>query len=72
MVMEIVFFFRSKDSFVFETEDNYGIIWAFLLQHMLENIYLVVKALDFQSRGRVFKTTGWLQGRLSLSSFQGR
>ena len=33
---------------------------------------LVVKALDSQSRGPVFKTTGWLQGRLSLSSLQGR
>ena len=30
---------------------------------------LVVKALDSQSRGRVFKITWWLQGRLSLSSF---
>ena len=30
---------------------------------------LVVKSLDSQSRGSVFKTTGWLQG---LSSFQGR
>ena len=33
---------------------------------------LVVKALDFQTRGPVFKTTGWFQGRLSLSSFRGR
>ena len=33
---------------------------------------LVVEVLDFQSRGPVFKTTGWLQGRLSLSAFQGR
>ena len=33
---------------------------------------LVVKALDSQSRGPVFKTTGWLQGQLSLSSFRGR
>ena len=33
---------------------------------------LVVKALDSQFRGPVFKTTGWLQGRLSLSSFRGR
>ena len=33
---------------------------------------LVVKALDSHSRSPVFKTTGWLQGRLSLSSFQGR
>ena len=27
---------------------------------------LVIKALDSQSSGPVFKTTGWLQGRLSL------
>ena len=33
---------------------------------------LVVKALDSQSRGPVFKSTGWLQDRLSLSSFRGR
>ena len=33
---------------------------------------LVVKALRSQSRGPVFKTTRWLQGWLSLSSFQGR
>ena len=38
----------------------------------LLNHGLVVKALDSQSRGPVFKTTGWLQGRLSLSSFRGR
>ena len=28
--------------------------------------------LDSESRGPVPKTTGWLQGRLSLSSFGGR
>ena len=33
---------------------------------------LVVQALDFQSRSPVFKTTGWLQCRLSLSSFRGQ
>ena len=33
---------------------------------------LVVKAVDFQSRDPVFKTIGWLQGQLSLSSFHGR
>ena len=33
---------------------------------------LVVKSLDSQSRGAMFKTTGWLQGRLSLLSFQSR
>ena len=27
---------------------------------------LVVKVLDSQSKGPVFKTTGWLQGLLSL------
>ena len=35
-------------------------------QHM--SLGLVVKALDSQSRGPVFKTTGWLEGRLKLSS----
>ena len=33
---------------------------------------LVVKVLDSQSRGPVIKTNGWLQGRLSLSSFRGQ
>ena len=33
---------------------------------------VVVKLLDSQSRDPVLKTTGWLQGRLSLSSFRGR
>ena len=33
---------------------------------------IVVKALDSISRGPVFKTSGWLQGRLSLSPFRGR
>ena len=33
---------------------------------------LVVKVLDSQSKSLVFKTTGWLQGRLNLLSFRGR
>ena len=33
---------------------------------------LVVKALDSQSKARDFKTTGWLEGQLSLSSFPGQ
>ena len=33
---------------------------------------LMVKTLDSQSRGPVFKTTDLLQGRLSLSYFLGR
>ena len=32
----------------------------------------LVKVLDFQSRGPILKTTGWLQGWLSLSSLRGR
>ena len=32
---------------------------------------LLVKALDSQSNGPVFKATVWPQGRVSLSSFQG-
>ena len=32
----------------------------------------VAKALDPQSRGPLFKSPEWLQGRLSLSSFLGR
>ena len=46
--------------------------WAVSLLRYLWSYSLVVKALDSQSRGPVFKTTGWLQGRLSLSSFRGR
>ena len=34
-------------------------------------ISLVVRALDYQSNGR-FKSTGWLHGLISLSSFRGR
>ena len=33
---------------------------------------LVVKVLDSQLRGPMFKTTRWLQGQPSLSSFQGQ
>ena len=33
---------------------------------------LAVKVLDLQSRGPMLKTTGWLQGWLSLSSFRGQ
>ena len=31
-------------------------------------VSLVVKLLDYQSRGPAFKTTGWLQVRLPLMS----
>ena len=33
---------------------------------------LLVKVLDSQPRGPAFKTTGWLQGRLGLSSIGGQ
>ena len=33
---------------------------------------LVVKPLDSQSKDTGFETTGWFQGQLSLSSFQGQ
>ena len=35
-------------------------------------IGLVLKMLDFQSRGPVFKTAVWLQSRLSFLSVQGQ
>ena len=41
-------------------------------QGKLKEDGLVVKALDYQPRGPVFKTTGCLQGQLSLSFFHGR
>ena len=42
------------------------------LRHNLWSNGLVAKTLDSQSMGPVLKTNGWLQGRLSLSSFRGR
>ena len=42
-----------------------------LLYTLLWSNGLVVKALDSQSRGLMFKTTGWLKGQFSLSSFRG-
>ena len=32
----------------------------------------MVRALDSQSRGPMFKTTEWLQGQLSFLSFRGQ
>ena len=46
-------------------------LWSYGVMELWSN-GLVVKALDSQSRGPMFKTTGWLQGQLSLSSFRGR
>ena len=45
--------------------------YIFLITPTKLDFGLVVKALDYQSRGPMLKTTGWLQGRLSLSSFRG-
>ena len=43
-----------------------------LAQETMYQLKHLFKSLDSQSRGPVFKSAGWLQGRLSLSSFQGR
>ena len=60
-------------SFSFEQEKDGKLpfidVEAFLQQGKF--VGLVVKVLDSQSRCPVFKTTGWLQGQLSLSSFRG-
>ena len=50
---------------------SFSSLFVFLSKKRLVQDGLVVKALDYQSRGPVFKTTGWLQGWLSLSSFRG-
>ena len=42
------------------------------IEYKLKNNGLVVKVVDSKSRGSVFKSTGWLHGRPSLSSFRGR
>ena len=47
-------------------------IWCLTFSYILWSNGLVVKVLDSQSRGSLFKNTGWLQGRLSYSSFRGR
>ena len=38
-------------------------------QKHAEKLRSIIKALNFQSWGPEFKTTWWLHGRLSLSSF---
>ena len=43
-----------------------------LIKRIIKSNGLVVKALDSQSRGSMFKITGWLQHRLSLSSLRGQ
>ena len=56
----------------FATKNRNG-VWAFDTEKWSNlNNDLVVKALESESRCPVFKTTGWLQGRLSISSFRGR
>ena len=56
----------------------FHLLWGSIYGTNYNGIYgtnysgLVVKVLDSQSRGPVFKTSGWLQGLLSLSSFRGR
>ena len=49
--------------------EKYNLQESYLISYLFNG--LVVKALDSQSMCPVVKTTGWLQGRLSLSSFWG-
>ena len=59
---------------------HFGIFTFDTFQYCIQNIYniyirrlsLVVKELESQFVGPGFKTTKWLQGQLSLSSFQSR
>ena len=55
----------------FSDGNNKKLILFVTIDPFLWSNGLVVKALDSQSRSPMFKTTGWFQGRLSLSSFRG-
>ena len=51
---------------------HFNFYFAILIQAEAQDLALyVVKVLGSQSRVPMFKTTGWLQGRLSRSSFRG-
>ena len=66
-------YFLSKNFYILSTKGVYqktNLVKVYV--SCLWSNGLVVKALDSQSRVPVIKTTGWLQGRVSLSSFQGR
>ena len=67
---------QMLNNVIFPTETNFPNrskhILTFTAFVMLWSNGLVVKALDSQSKSLVFKTIGWLQGRLSLSSFRGQ
>ena len=62
-----VFIRKSSFQVLFPTD-----IYTKQREWFILNLVKKVKALDSQSMGPVFKTTGWLQGRLSLSSFRSR
>ena len=49
-----------------------AIVLVYFIHSCIWSNGLVVKVLDSQSTSPVFKTTGWLQGWLNLSSFWGR
>ena len=51
---------------------NLNFLLSFTTEWSLWSGGLVVKSLDSQFRGPMFKSTRWLQGRLSLSSFRGQ
>ena len=60
---------NSHLSLVTYITPNFNIIHVKTMWSNYVNLRHVAKALDSQSRGALFKTTGWLRGRLSLSSF---
>ena len=72
--MQIFFALYKSDWLVSIKNTSYGVARKFgnasRFIDKLGSNGLVVKVLDFQSRDPVFKTTEWLQGRLSLSSFE--
>ena len=51
---------------------HFNFYFAILIQAETQDLTLyLVKVLGSQLRVPMFKTTGWLQGRLSRSSFRG-
>ena len=51
---------------------NFATRFHLLIPSLSKKNSLVLKELDFQSRGPTFKTTGRPQGQLSFSSFRDR
>ena len=70
ILLVLYFSVNSSGQYIIDTSYTLDIRTSFTLD-ILWSDGLVVKLLDSQSWGLVFKTAGWLQGQLSLSSFRG-